>query len=541
MEAAARLSRRRLLRHGVALALLGLGAAASFRPRLAVAQTKRAAPAIRRLTVRNAGRAFAGDRARFATVSPRSAGGRRAATFSVTADQPMDALFEVTSRHGTGLVVHSRTPVELVEGTTHIPWQPAPSTAPGSYVLRIRTAGDPPGPLLGQAVVRVLDVEATFRRRSAVPGERVTLSVLCDARWLQLTLLRCGPENEPTYSNSIMNGVRVAPPQRIDLRGHRDRPLDVPVRLPADLESGLYCARLEGPSGHLGFAPLVVRPATPTVRVAVVLPLTTWQAYNFYDENGDGFGGTWYALWAQKAVRLDRPHLRRGVPYRYRSYELGFQHWLASRGHVVDTYADEDIERFRSAADLRTAYDLLVFPGHTEYVTKRLFDLVEGFRDAGGRLMFLSANNFFRHVERHGQKVRLIGEWRDEGRPEASVLGVQYIANDRGQKQKPYVIQGADAAPWAFAGTGLGNGSTFGLYGVEIDGVSLGATPPGTATLARIPDLFGPGRSAEMTYYETAAGARVFSAGALNFGGTIMVWPEVGRLVENVWRRLTAA
>jgi len=56
--------------------------------------------------------------------------------------------------------------------------------------------------------------------------------------------------------------------------------------------------------------------------------------------------------------------------------------------------------------------------------------------------------------------------------------------------------------------------------------------------LARIPDLFGPGKSAEMTYYEHPSGARVFSAGALNFGGQMLLWPEVTRLVENVWAHL---
>ncbi len=98
-------------------------------------------------------------------------------------------------------------------------------------------------------------------------------------------------------------------------------------------------------------------------------------------------------------------------------------------------------------------------------------------------------------------------------------------------------MTGADAAPWAFAGTGLGNGSAFGRYGVEIDAVTP-SSPPGTHVLARIPDLFGPGRSAEMTYYETSNGARVFSAGALNFGGTIMLWPEVGRFLDNIWARM---
>jgi hypothetical protein len=535
-----RLSRRHLLRRGVALAAFGLGVAGAVKPTLAGARSSIGVPTLRRLAVKNRGKAFVGDRQRFATISPRSLGGRRSATLTVSSDRRMDALFEVTSRHGAGQVVHSRTPVELVHGRTHIPWNPAPSTAPGSYQLRLRRAGNPPGPVIGQAIVRVLDVEATFGRRSALAGERVTLSVLCDAPWLQMTLLRCGPESVPTYSNSLMNGVPVMPPLRIDLRGRRDGPVAVPVTLPSDLVSGIYTARLDGPSGHVGFAPLVIRPTSPVSRVGVVLPLTTWQAYNFYDENGDGFGGTWYALWAQKSVRLNRPHLRRGVPYRWRSYELGFQQWLASRGHVVDTFADEDIERFPSATDLRAAYDLLIFPGHTEYVTRRLFDLVEGFRNAGGRLMFLSANNFFRHVERRGEKVKLIGEWRNEGRPEASLLGVQYLANDRGQKQQPFVVQGAAEASWAFRGTGLHNGSTFGRYGVEIDAVSLPSTPPGTFVLASIPDLFGPGRSAQMSYYETEAGARVFSAGVLNFGGTIMLWPEVGRLVDNVWNRLTS-
>ena len=47
----------------------------------------------------------------------------------------------------------------------------------------------------------------------------------------------------------------------------------------------------------------------------------------------------------------------------------------------------------------------------------------------------------------------------------------------------------------------------------------------------------GPGRSAEMTYYETDAGAKVFAAGVLNFAASIDD-PQVSRLVDNVWARL---
>ena len=41
-----------------------------------------------------------------------------------------------------------------------------------------------------------------------------------------------------------------------------------------------------------------------------------------------------------------------------------------------------------------------------------------------------------------------------------------------------------------------------------------------------------------MTYYETPAGAKVFAAGALNFGG--LARPARGRpLLANVWARLS--
>jgi hypothetical protein len=48
----------------------------------------------------------------------------------------------------------------------------------------------------------------------------------------------------------------------------------------------------------------------------------------------------------------------------------------------------------------------------------------------------------------------------------------------------------------------------------------------------------GVGRSAEMTYYETPRGAKVFAAGALNLAASIGD-ATVARLLENVWARLS--
>jgi hypothetical protein len=100
--------------------------------------------------------------------------------------------------------------------------------------------------------------------------------------------------------------------------------------------------------------------------------------------------------------------------------------------------------------------------------------------------------------------------------------------------QKPYVA-GESAPAW----TGLSPGATFGSqYGIEID-ARAAPTPPGTIVLARVPDLLGAERSAEMTYYESAAGAKVFAAGTLNFAASLDR-SDVSGLVDRVWARLAA-
>jgi hypothetical protein len=155
--------------------------------------------------------------------------------------------------------------------------------------------------------------------------------------------------------------------------------------------------------------------------------------------------------------------------------------------------------------------------------------------------MFLSANNFFWKVTEQGKVLRKVGKWRDAGRPEARLIGVQYRANDNGERQGLFTVQNATATPWLWDGTGLTDGSAFGQfvggYGIEIDSTTPDS-PPGTVVVAQIPDLLGPGITAQMSYYETTAGAKVFAAGALDFGGSSTFWP-VKRMLDNLWARLS--
>lgn len=57
--------------------------------------------------------------------------------------------------------------------------------------------------------------------------------------------------------------------------------------------------------------------------------------------------------------------------------------------------------------------------------------------------------------------------------------------------------------------------------------------------LAEIPDLFGKGYTAQMTYYETPAGARVFAAGAFTLAGESQDGNALSRLITNIWTHLS--
>ena len=499
---------------------------------------------LRGLTVANDGLPYAGDNSLFATVSSRAS--RTTARFDFHLARRARVSLSILE---TGQGAASEQPSVVAEtslreqdvvaraGNRTLRWTPPASLPARTYIARLsaRAPGHPTQTL--HAVVRILGVEAAFAARSALPGDHQTLVLRTDAKQVTVQMLRSGPETEPTYANNEIKGIPIGAPLELDWRAHANAPAPITVEVGTDWPSGVYAAQLTADDGRVGFAPLIVRPPAPAARVAVAMPTSTWGAYNFYDADRDGWGDTWYARWNTMQADLTRPHAVRGVPYRYRSYDLAFQHWLSQTGKNVDVYADEDLELFTSPATLRAAYDLIVFPGHTEYVTKRVYDLIQVYRDLGGNLLFLSANNFFRKVERRDHVLTLVDEWRDLGRPEAALLGNQYLASDRGQRRAPFTVSGADVAPWAFAGTGLGNGSTFGLYGIEIDARGP-ASPPQTQVLATIPDLFGPGRSAEMTYYEHPSGARVFSAGALDFGGQALLWPQTTQILQNVWQRL---
>jgi hypothetical protein len=133
--------------------------------------------------------------------------------------------------------------------------------------------------------------------------------------------------------------------------------------------------------------------------------------------------------------------------------------------------------------------------------------------------------------------MHLVGIWRELGRPEAALIGVQYLANDSGEHRGPWIVRHSETLPWLFDGSGLADGMTFASGGIEIDRTAA-ASPHSVKVLAEIPNLFGRGYTAQMTYYETPSGGAVFAAGAFTLAGSVLQ-PNVRALIENLFLRLS--
>jgi hypothetical protein len=365
------------------------------------------------------------------------------------------------------------------------------------------------------------NVQAAFTERSYAPGTTAILQLRGSASGLKLQVYRAGAghhgplQGAPVTSLTTLAGGGQSTPVQIGAWG-----------------TGLYYACVTTPGQGVWYAPFVLRPSgVGKHRVLVVLPTNTWQAYNFEDDN------SWYKDASVQTVDLTRPYIDGGVPPHYKGYDRGFLRWLTLRHKRADFFSDDDLEQVSSGDVLANAYDLIVFPGHQEYVAEHAYDVIRRYRDLGGNLALLSANGFFYKVVKRGNLMDGRWRWRDIGRPEAPLMGAEYVDwYQDTYANKPFTVTGVKHTPWLFRGTGLKDGDTFGVYGIEIN-ATASDSPAGTRVLAHIPGIFGRGKTAQMTYYTTPRGAKVFSAGVMNFGGSSL-WPVVSTMMENLWQEL---
>jgi hypothetical protein len=336
-------------------------------------------------------------------------------------------------------------------------------------------------------------------------------------------------------------------------------PITQTLTVPSDWVSGYYLVRFvltSGPQAGRATSTIVVVRAPPPrrSRILVQVPVNTWQAYNpwggksLYDFNSDG--GV-----RASAVSFERPYSPRAQ--NAFEWEIHLVRFLEREGYDVSYQTDVDTHVDPGSL---LAHRLVMVAGHDEYWSRRIRDAFEAARDAGTNLAFLGANIGFWQVRYEaggrtivgykskddpltGQKEQTV-QFRDltPSRPECSLLGVQTDAGitSVGDSPRGYSVA-APADPW-FAGTGFTSSTVLDdLVGYEWDTLVPGCIP-GAIVLFH---WEGKPSNSDAVRYTAASGARVFSAGSLQFtwglddfpssfsGGSHPVIPGLVRFMRN--------
>ena len=190
----------------------------------------------------------------------------------------------------------------------------------------------------------------------------------------------------------------------------------------------------------------------------------------------------------------------------------------------------------------------MLVAGHDEYWTSTIRTAFDTARDRGTNLAFLGANNGYWQVRYANGEQTVVGyksfadpetdpalqtvRFRELGppRPECLLEGVQWEGGLRtsGDPPRGYTVVAPAGDPW-FAGTGLATGSVLpGLVGPEWDTASC--SRPGETRLFHYEG--GPA-NADAVRYTAPSGARVFSAGSLQFAWGLDDYPPRSTGVPN--------
>ena len=504
------------------------------------------------LSVTNGSRPFAGDRRLLTTVSPNGDGFRDTAIVRFRLTHPatvrMSAVATQMVRAGrTETATIWTTTRTLPAGRNQLVWRPARATEPRTYILRLAVAGGRTYGAYGPAeaqnapVVRIQGIDAAFTRRSYAPGETAELRLATDARFLRLQVFAYQSPGRPSEQDVKTSGLAMTGPIPVDWRAHADAPALLRVVRAGDWPSGLYFVRATSSDGRVGYAPFIVRPRRlGQSRVAVVLATNTWAAYNFEDADGDGWGDSWYVTGRHRAVDLARPFLDFGVPFRFHDWDLEFVAWLNQTHKRVDFLSDDDLDRMTSGASWHARYDLVVFPGHEEYVTGHEYDVIRALPRPSAA------------TSRFSQRTTSI--WpRDAARsrcscadrcgassavPSPPLVGVQYVGSNHGARQAGFRRhRRLDRAVGVRRYRPRERRHVRPVRDRDRR-ARRPQSPRGTQCSRRSRTSSARGRTAQMTYYETPRGAKVFAAGAMNFTASLGR-PDVARLVENLWSRLS--
>lgn len=299
-------------------------------------------------------------------------------------------------------------------------------------------------------------------------------------------------------------------------------------------QPGDYLFRLDADNGAQRFVPLTVTSPDNNGRIVIVNAVTTWQAYNRW--GGQSLYASRSGRFADRsrAVSFDRPYQAQDMQGAgdFLIFELPFVRFAERTGLPLGYATDVDLHANPHLLDGARA---VVTLGHDEYWSSAMRAHITEARDRGVNLAFLGGNEMYRHIRFESSPLGpdrvevsyksfaqdpvsrtdpmdATTQWRSPPfpRPESTLLGNFYQCNPA---QADMIA--ADAGSWLTAGVVTIGQRLPALIGNEYERVDLRVpTPRPIEVLFHSPVICqGHPDFADVTYYTTASGAAVFSAG----------------------------
>ena len=201
------------------------------------------------------------------------------------------------------------------------------------------------------------------------------------------------------------------------------------LSIPDEWESGIYSARVTTAGGH-SHVPFIVKPAPERrSRLAVIVNVNTWLAYNRWGGKGKYSGAAEVSFLrpnpaaspvAEDPTMGTHPHhLTRGELWILGWLEEASQRFSRLAEFRPDVYPDSD---FHDGDGLPPSYKTLVLSTHPEYWSVGMYDNLKRFFDRGGSLLYLGGNGIYERGTYKDQMTRMILREGEEGGSRAPAL-----------------------------------------------------------------------------------------------------------------------
>ncbi len=318
-----------------------------------------------------------------------------------------------------------------------------------------------------------------------------------------------------------------------------------------DVRSSLWGITIIASDGTTQTAPISVHPkefGKKGDRAAlVVVPTYTMRAYDPGDSDRDGRPDTWYAGKRPNGTPLYGPYTAwHGEPWRRAERLLAAFRFMRASNYSIDVISDPDL--ITLPASTLKMYPVIVFAGHEEYYTLGMWQKTINYRNAGGNLFFMQANNFYSRVTTTDSRLRVIEKaHRTPSRSDYAISGAGYRTCCWPAKRRPthnVTREALAKLPWLFLNTSLEAGDTLGYVISEADNISEQLSPKNVIVIAK--GRIGYNHYTTVTYYRGPRGAEIINLASVGATEQLELdWVPTRiknayrQFLQNAWIRLS--